>query len=167
MAESKAPWWTEYEAILRAFFRRRTHQPEDAAELAQEVFVRMLSVPDLGAIQDLRAYLFTVAHNLLKEHRIRERRVQGSVDVDDPSVQSDLSEVIAFGEQIDTEQRTKRLHEVLRQLPANCHAAVVLHYVHGLTYEQIAQRLGKSKDMVKKYLRQALLHCRCRMGRLR
>ena len=60
----------------------------------------------------------------------------------------------------------KRLREVLQQLPPKCHAAVVLQYWHGMSYEEIAQRLGVSTHMVKKYLSQALIHCRRRMARL-
>ena len=40
-------------------------------------------------------------------------------------------------------------------------------YAHGLRYEEIALRLGVSTNMVKKYLSQALVHCRRRMARLR
>ncbi len=35
-----------------------------------------------------------------------------------------------------------------------------------LSYEEIAQRLGVSSNMVKKYLSKALVHCRRRMARL-
>jgi DNA-directed RNA polymerase specialized sigma24 family protein len=43
---------------------------------------------------------------------------------------------------------------------------VVLQYWHGLSYEEIGLRLGVSTNMVKKYLSQALVHCRRRMSRL-
>jgi RNA polymerase sigma-70 factor (ECF subfamily) len=43
---------------------------------------------------------------------------------------------------------------------------VVLRYRHELSYQEIADRLGVSSNMVKKYLAQALGHCRCRMARM-
>jgi len=156
--------FTEHGTALQAFLYRRVRRHPDAAELAQEVYVRMLRVPDVGAIRNPEAYLYAVASNLAKEHVHRERR--DALDVDDPIVQEQLAELPAFTGQLDTEQRIKRLREVLEQLSPKCHAAVVLQYWHGLSYEEIALRLGVSTHMVKKYLSQASVHCRRRMARL-
>jgi RNA polymerase sigma-70 factor (ECF subfamily) len=41
-----------------------------------------------------------------------------------------------------------------------------MQYWQGLSYEEIALRLGVSTHMVKKYLSQAMAHCRRRMKRL-
>jgi RNA polymerase sigma-70 factor (ECF subfamily) len=138
----------------------------DAAELAQEVYARMLRVADMESIQNPEAYLYTVASNLAKEHARQEPSDERVVDVDDPIIQEQLAELPAFVGQLDTQQRIKRLREVLPQLSAKCHAAVVLQYWHGRSYEEIAQQLGVSTNMVKKYLTQALAHCRRRMARL-
>jgi RNA polymerase sigma-70 factor (ECF subfamily) len=126
-----------------------------------------LRVPDLATIQDPGAYLYTVASNLARDHARRERHGGAALDVDDPLVQEQLAELPAFDGQLDAEQRVKRLSEVLNQLPPKCHAAVVMQYWQGLSYEEIALRLGVSTHMVKKYLSQAMVHCRRRMGRLR
>jgi RNA polymerase sigma factor (sigma-70 family) len=151
---------------LRAFLGRRVRRQPEIAELVQEVYVRMLGVRDIESLRNPEAYLYTVASNLAKEHAVRERAAQQAIDLDDPSVQELLAEVPAFGASIDTEQRVKRLRQLLRQLPPKCHAAVVLAYWHGLTYDAIAERLDVSPHMVKKYLSQALMHCRRRMARL-
>jgi RNA polymerase sigma factor (sigma-70 family) len=170
MAETKQALverlFAQQAGALRAFFYRRTLSQPEAAELAQEVYARMLRIPDIESIRSPEAYLFTVASNLMREHAVQERRLSNTVDVDDPAVQGQLAELPAFGGQIDAEQRTKRLREVLRELSPKCQAAVVLQYWHGLSYEEIAQRLGVSTNMVKKYLSQALVHCRRRMARL-
>jgi RNA polymerase sigma factor (sigma-70 family) len=151
---------------LQAFLSRRVRRHPDAAELAQEVYVRMLRVRDIEAIRNPEAYLYTVASNLAKEHARDERKDAAVLDVDDPFVQEQLAELPAFAGQLDAEKRVKRLREVLLQLPAKCQAAVVLQYWHGQSYEEIAQRLEVSTNMVKKYLSQALTHCRRRMARL-
>lgn len=153
-------------SALRAFLLRRTRRHPEAADIAQEVYVRMLRIPDMGAIRNPEAYLYTVASNLAKEHAQRESRDRLAVDVDDPAIQEQLAELPVFGGELDTEQRVTRLREVLEQLSPKCRAAVELQYWHGLSYEEIALRLGVSAHMVKKYLSQGLMHCRRRMARL-
>lgn len=158
--------FAKHSGRLRTFLGRRVRRREDIEELVQEVYVRMLGVRDMENVQNPEGYLYTVAANLAKEHALRERFAQQSVDVDDPAVQEPLAEVPAFGEYIDAEARVKRLREVLRELPPKCHAAVVMAHWHGMSYQAIAERLDVSPHMVKKYLSQALMLCRRRMGRL-
>jgi|SRR5215469_2750978 len=158
--------FAQHGGALRAFFYRRVHHRPDAAELAQEVYLRMLRLSDTDAIRNPEAYLYTVASNLAKEHRVLERRHESTIDIEDVSGHEMLAELSGITEQIETEQRVKRLREVLRQLPPKCHAAVVLQYWHGMSYEEIAAQLGVSTNMVKKYLTQGLAHCRRRMARM-
>jgi len=49
---------------------------------------------------------------------------------------------------------------VLEQLPSRWRTALLLQHRYGLTYQEIAERLGVSSNMVKKYLAQGLAHCR-------
>jgi RNA polymerase sigma factor (sigma-70 family) len=158
--------FTEHGGSLQAFLFRRVRKHPDAAELAQEVYVRMLRVRDMESVRNPEAYLYTVASNLAKEHARHVRRDGDVVDVDDPVVQEQLAELPSYAGQLDAQERIKRLREVLHQLSPKCQAAVVLQYWHGLSYEEIGERLGVSTNMVKKYLSQALVHCRRRMSRL-
>jgi RNA polymerase sigma factor (sigma-70 family) len=170
MAETKKTLverlFAEHGGALQAFLFRRVRKHPDAAELAQEVYVRMLRVPDMESVRNPEAYLYTVASNLAKEHARHQRRDGDVVDVDDPLVQEQLAELPSYAGQLDAQERIKRLREVLHQLSPKCQAAVVLQYWHGLSYDEIGQRLGVSTNMVKKYLSQALVHCRRRMSRL-
>jgi RNA polymerase sigma factor (sigma-70 family) len=156
--------FAQHGTALRAFFYHRVRQRPDAAELAQEVYVRMLRINDVEAIRNPEAYLYTVASNLAKEHRVLEQRGANTVNVEDAAEL--LADVPPPSGDIDTERRVKRLREVLGQLPPKCQAAVVMHYWRGMSYQEIAPQLGVSTHMVKKYLSQALAHCRRRMARL-
>ena len=158
--------FADHGGALRAFFYRRVRRQPEAADLAQEVYLRLLRVPDMDSIRNPEAYLFTVASNLAKEHAVRERHLNGAVDVEDPAVQGQIADLPGFGAFLDTEARVKRLREVLRELPPKCQAAVALQYWQGLSYAEIGQQLDISPHMVKKYLSRALAHCRRRMARL-
>jgi len=155
----------QYSALL-AFFYRRTRSRSDAPDLAQEVYLRMLRVNDVQAIESPQRYLFTVASNLLKENAVLERRRGTQVEVDEASEEWQLQELPNFEGDVDTAQRVQRLGVVLAQLSPKCRAAVVMQYRFGLSYQEIADRLEVSPHMVKKYLTQALVHCRGRMARL-
>jgi RNA polymerase sigma-70 factor (ECF subfamily) len=170
MAETKKSLvgrlFAQHGGALQAFLYRRVRRETDAAELAQEVYVRMLKVPDMTTVRNPEAYLYAIASNLAKEHAHRAPRESSVLDIDDPVVQEQLAELPAFGGELDRERRIERLREVLSQLSPKCRAAVEMQYWHGLSYEEIAGRLGVSPHMVKKYLTQALVHCRRRMARM-
>jgi RNA polymerase sigma-70 factor (ECF subfamily) len=159
--------FARHQAALQTFFRRRIRTSSDALDLVQEVYLRMLRVSDTEAIRNPEVYLFTVASNLVKEHAVLDRRQAHQVDIDEWSVQESLGEMPPLDGQLDTRRRLTLLREVLEQLPPRCRTAVLLQYRDGLTYQQIAGRLGVSPHMVKKYLAQGLAHCRRRMARLK
>ncbi len=61
----------------------------------------------------------------------------------------------------------QQLNEALEQLPAKCQAAALLHYRDGLSFADVATRMGCSKDIVKQYIVQTLCHIRAAVERLR
>ena len=151
---------------LQAFFYRRIRTKPDAADLAQEVYLRMLRVSDTDVIRNPEGYLFTVAANLLRENAVADRRQATAVDVEEANAVEPPAGWASAANQRDTSRRVERLRVVLRQLSPKCRAAVVLQYRYDLSYQQIADRIGVSPHMVKKYLAQALSHCRRRMMRM-
>jgi RNA polymerase sigma factor (sigma-70 family) len=156
-----------HRGALQAFFYRRLRTKSDAADLVQEVYLRMLRVKDTDSILNPEAYLFTVAGNLLKENAAADRRQAAAADVDQADDAQSVTEVRGFDTTLDATRRVARLRVVLKELSPKCCAAVILQYHHGLSYQQIGARLEVSPRMVKKYLTQALSHCRRRMARLR
>jgi len=159
--------FTQYGAGLRAFLRRRVPAEPDAAELAQEVYSRMLRVADADAIRNTEAYLYTVAGNLVKEYRVLGERRRAAVDVDSEAVQGELAVLPDWSNELDEARRARRLREVLGQLPDECRAVLALHYWRGLTYEEVARELGVSRRVVKRHLARGLAHCRRRMQGMR
>jgi RNA polymerase sigma factor (sigma-70 family) len=158
--------FAEHRAALQSFFLRRIRSKADAADLAQEVYVRMLRIRDLEAIRNPVSYLYTVANNLVKEHAVLDRRQASGVDIDEIPPHEQLETLPAFDGDLDVTQRVARLGAVLKQLRPKCRAAVELRFTQGLSYREVAMHLGVSPQMAKKYVAQALCHCRRRMARL-
>ena len=158
--------FAEHRAALQTFFLRRIRTKSDAADLAQEVYVRMLRIGDQEAIRNPVHYLYTVANNLVKEHAALDRRQASGIDIDEAPPHSQLETLPEFDGDLDATQRVARLRVVLQQLRPKCRAAVELRFTHGLSFREIALHLGVSPQMAKKYVAQALVHCRRRMARL-
>jgi RNA polymerase sigma factor (sigma-70 family) len=158
--------FAEHRAALQTFFQRRIRSKSDAPDLAQEVYVRMLRISDQDAIRNPVLYLYTVANNLVKEHAVLDRRQASGIDIDDAPPHEQLETLPAFDGDLDATQRVARLGVVLKQLRPKCRAAVELRFTHGLSFREIAMHLGVSPQMAKKYVAQALVHCRRRTARL-
>ncbi|MBS0374746.1 MAG: sigma-70 family RNA polymerase sigma factor [Proteobacteria bacterium] len=150
---------------LERFIARRIRARQDIADVAQEVYLRMLSVKDIEAIRRPEAYLFTVADNVMKEQAVRNRRGAGAVDIDGADAAAELAVLSTIDAELDHSEEVERLREVLGQLSPKCREAVRLQYAQGMSYREIGSRLGISSNMVKKYLSYALAHCRRRMSR--
>jgi RNA polymerase sigma factor (sigma-70 family) len=157
--------FAEHRSALQAYFYRRIRTKSDAPDLAQEVYVRLLRMNDTEAIRNPQFYLYTVASNLVKEHAVREQRLATCPELTETGVER-IGELPSLDSQLEATQLVEHLGTVLEQLPTRWRNALILQYRYGLTYQEIADRLGVSSNMVKKYLAQGLGRCRCGMEKM-
>ena len=148
--------------MLLKFLRARLMNEEDAQDLAQEAYLRLLRASGKRLIKDPAAYLFRIARNLVYEWYSTQPPVSESLS--DVEVLDEDASVEALAE---TNQLLDRLEDVLLQLPPKCRAVIVMHRQYGMTYDEIAGRLGISSSMVKKYLSTGLRRCRTRLWRFK
>ncbi len=160
----------EHGRRLRSFLAKRLqHAAADLPDLVQEVYLRLLRVPNAQTIRSPQAYLFTVALHVLHQHRLNlsssPESVDISVDIADalPSLRAREGENPA--EQVEAWDRLEEFDRVLSQLPRQTYAVFVLHREYGYSREEIAAKLGLSYAMVKKHLAQALVHCRLHLDK--
>jgi RNA polymerase sigma-70 factor (ECF subfamily) len=159
--------FAEHRDALQGFFRRRIRSKADAADLTQEVYLRLLRIRDQEAIRSPVPYLYTVASNLVKEHAVLDARRAAGVNIDDASHHEQLEVLPSFDGEVDAEARATRLRMVLAQLRPKCQAAVQLRFAQGLSYQEIGAQLGISAQMARKYVLAAIAHCTRRMQRVR
>jgi RNA polymerase sigma-70 factor (ECF subfamily) len=157
----------EHGQRLRSFLARRLHGAgADLSDLVQEVYLRLLRIPNVQTIRSPRAYLFTVAIHVLHQHRLNLASCPEAVDIVEelPTLQARSGDNPA--EQIETWDQLEGFYQVLGELPPKTYAVFVLHRQYGYSREEIASQLGLSYAMVKKHLAQALVHCRRRLDEM-
>ena len=152
-----------FRPALMAFFLRRLHNHAEAEDLTQEVFARLMAMPEVRLSQ-ADAYIFQIAANLLRERaRLRERRPE---DIHDP--QSD--EFAGRSEEFSPErillgrEAYARMIEALQELPERVRAIFVLNRFEELSAAEIARRLGVSVSTVEKDMMRAVAHLRARLA---
>ena len=147
------------EALIR-FLRGRVGSRNEALEVAQEAYVRLLSLDQPGAVSYLRAFLFKTAANIAID---RHRRHSSYDRVACQSLFGELAEERTPERQVAAEQSLQRLEKLIESMPAKCRAAFIMSQIQGLDAATIASHLGVTDSMVRKYVVRALLHCRQQM----
>lgn len=144
---------------LRRFLVRRVRNPCDIPDIIQEIFLRMLRVPDHEAIRSPEAYLFTIARHVAQQHSLRKSTSSLSVELQD--MLTALSEAPADPAlEVSAQQSLEELERALQNLSPKVRATFLYHRRDGLTLEEVGNRVGVSRPQVKKYLAKALLQLR-------
>jgi len=126
-----------YGERIRRYIAFRVRSPEDAEDLAAEVFRRVLSSPvpiDAGARP---AWLFRVAHNAVIDHYRRRRFLAPLATLlDRPDDAPSLPERAMRGEEL------RRIDAALATLVGRQRAAIYLRFYEDLEYADVATVMG-------------------------
>ena len=138
---------------LFGMLRKKLGCDHKAEDLTQDTFLKVLASQAAPLLQEPRAFLSTVAHGLVVNHWRRieiERAYASALAHQLPQLAvspEDRALVLEALCQIDA---------LLARLPAKASQAFLMARLEGLGYAQIAERLGVSDRMVKKYMAQAM-----------
>jgi RNA polymerase sigma-70 factor (ECF subfamily) len=152
-------WYDEYHLRLLNYLRASLRET-DAEDISQEVYLRLLRIPESRVVEHPRAYLFRVAANVLNDWRAGQK----IVETRPPEELDQLPGRQDSAEDYDRDQRAERIRKALDALPPHYRSAIVLKTQHGMTYEEIAARLGVSERMVKRYIVKAYARLRDRLA---
>jgi RNA polymerase sigma factor (sigma-70 family) len=142
-------------ALRRYLAARMRNAADDVPDLVQEVFLRMLRIDNHEAIRNSQAYLYTVASHVLHQHSLRRAAVGEAAAV------TDFAQEISRVDwdpalQLELEQQFEQLGERLREISPKAYATFMLHRCHGLSLQEVSEKIGASYSMTKKYLARAL-----------
>lgn len=141
---------------LVARLQARLRCTADAQDVASETFLRVLASRHLGAVQEPRAFLTTIAKRLLFTLWRRRALEQAYVDalalMPEPLAPSPEERALVL----------EALHEIdamLDGLAPKARQAFLLSQLEGLGYAEIALQLQVSERTIKRYMAQGFECC--------
>ena len=151
-------FFEHYEELIGTWTRRLRNR-QQAEDLAHDTFVRVLE-SSASEVAQPRAYLHQTARNIAVDaYRRQERRealTRQAVEHGAPHGGDPEHYMHAI-------QLADSIERALAELPLNCRKIFIWQKIEGLTQQEIAERLGLSKNMVEKYMIRTLRHLRDRL----
>jgi RNA polymerase sigma-70 factor (ECF subfamily) len=146
-----------HHAEICRYLRRVIRAVGDAEDLSQETFLRAYrAYPSLPADANVRAWLFSIATNLAKNHfrsESRRRRAYGEVRAD---VRSAVDGDGAPEAMLVSRETGAMVEAIVQRLPLKQRLAFTQRKMHGLDYEAIAESLGCSAESARAHVFQAV-----------
>jgi RNA polymerase sigma-70 factor (ECF subfamily) len=152
-----------YDQYAEPIFRYcyyRVYDRERARDLMQEAFTRTWEYLRRGnAVDDLRAFLYTTAHNACV-NEIARKKAQ-SLDAMQEATGFDPA---GSGRSPEEDADAALVIEALQALPASDAELLTLRYLDGLEVKEIARILNEKPNTVSVRIRRALDELRRRVG---
>lgn len=146
-----------YEDIF-SYCYRRTGNREDAEDLTQEVFLKLVkAIYKYRHTGKFRNFIFTVAVNCCNDF-IRRQKTRPEKEPDDTYLDSAVSGEMSPSEHMINRENRFILYERLSGLKEEQKEALVLHYFHGFKAREIAEITGVPLATAKSRIRQGREH---------
>src|SRR5690606_32776082 len=141
---------------LRGWLKRRLGCSEQAADLAQDAFVRLLTSREALQLQEPRAFLTTIARRVLANHFRRQALERAWLEAL-AALPEPLS--VPLEEQAIMLETLVEIDRLLERLSWPVRKAFLLSQLDGLSHAEIAADLGVSVSTVKRYIVRAARQC--------
>lgn len=148
--------YCDHHSWLQGWLRRKLGDAGKAADLAHDTFVRLLAREEPIAAREPRAYLTTIAQRLLINHVKRQSLEQSYLDV---LAQMPEAEALSPEARLIILETLHEIDAMLDGLGVKAREAFLLSQLEGLTYAQIAAKLGVTDRTVKRYMAAAFEQC--------
>lgn len=141
--------FTKYSKLLYSFLYRHTDDTQLADDLVQDIFTKIwLTRETLAEVENFGSYLFVLARNhalniLKKRVQDRKRDIQWHQLIDQTN------------DNRQQEQFLDLIEQAIEQLPEQQRKTWIMSRRNKMTYVEIAESLGISRETVKTYLRYA------------
>lgn len=151
--------YCDHHGWLQGWLRRRLGNACDAADLAQDTFLRLItgrSQPRFDTLAEARAYLRTTAQhlciNLWRRQEIERAWLDTLAAAPTQTYPSAERQAMVL-------QALQEISAMLQSLSPKAARAFMLAVVCEMTDDEVGAELGVSGRMVRKYVAQAMLGC--------
>ena len=152
--------YARYKGPLYRYFLRQLSEP-NARDCYQEAWLKLVRAKSSYTPSgSFKAYLFTLAHNVLMDAFRKQMRAP-EVTPDDPEQIADGASVEATANRA---EQIEHLHRILKSLPVYQREAWLLKQETGLTLKEIATLTKSGEEGVKSRLRYASLKLKAGMA---
>lgn len=160
---------TRFRASLLSYFMRRTGNAQEAEDLTQETFVRLIGSHSFEMAEEAQAFVFRVASNLLRDRGRSQTRMRrfGAVPIDasladkfEPRLVEDINPERVL---IAKENLTEVL-ACLDELGERTKNIFILFRLEGMKQKEIAAYYGIGLSTVEKHVMAAAVRLAKRFG---
>ena len=149
--------YCDHHGWLQGWLARKLGNASDAADLAHDTFLRLLTRQTARSLgSEPRALLTHIAKGLVvdrwRRQDVERAYLETIAHLPEPEVPSPETRWLIL-------ETLYRIEAMLRDLPETSRQAFLMSQIDGLTYPQIAEELGVSLVSVKRYMRDAFLAC--------
>jgi len=152
--------YTDHHGWLLGWLRSRLDCSHEAADLAQDTFVRVLAAPDAGrrvqAIREPRSFLATIARRVLVD-RIRRRSIERAY-LEVLARQPEPEDIAPETRELIIETLVE-IDTLLDGLGSRTRRIFLMAQLEGLSYVAISRRMNLSVTTVRKHFIRALTGC--------
>jgi len=150
---------------IQRYFVRRAVSGDEAQDLTNIVFLRLLrsGFAGTGLIERPRAYISTIAANLLRDVRKAARRHRQDDHVPESDVILAGPDPVAH---LEARDMLDRMEQALKKLRPRTREIFLAHRIDGMSYGEIASETGLSIKGVEKHMSKALAQLRRAAGPL-
>ncbi|PTX91603.1 RNA polymerase sigma factor [Opitutus sp. ER46] len=157
---------------LMRFVRARVATQADADDILQDVWQQLITTLDSGPIEQVGAWLYTVARNRIIDRRRKPSPTSLDALAEDEDDGLDMAEWLLRDDKTPRTEHLRRrfweeLHAALAELPDEQRQVFVWHELEALSFEDIAALTGENVNTLLSRKRYAVLHLRTRLESLR
>ncbi len=167
--ESFVPFFEATSGLVYTIARRRLAHEEEARDAVQSTYARLLAIAskaeEVGLVVDAANLVLRLA---MREADAARKRVvrRGGREFPMDQLRSEPASSGADGREWASQEEARRaLAEELAALPEKLRLPVELHYLHGLTHEEIATSMGVPRTTVSSRIQVALERLQPRLRR--